>query len=486
MKRFPIKWAAALLVLTLGSQTLSAFCGFYVAKADASLFNNTSEVILARIANRSVVTMKSDFQGDVSEFAMVVPVPVVLKERDIRVVNASIFQTLNDYSAPRLVEYWDQNPCQRLEYKAYADFAVTSDMRSISLMFEDNVEEDLGVTIEAQYIVGEYDILILSANDSKGLKTWLTGNGYKIPGNAHEVLDPYIKNQLKFFVVKVNEEAYAKLGGRPLSPIQIAYNTDRFMLPIRLGMANSRGTQDMIVYALSDNGRVECTNYRNVDMPTANQIPLFVKEDFGDFYVDVFDRQYRQQGRNAVFTEYAWNVTPSWGGMKCDPCVGTPPVDQDLVNAGANWANTGQGVFITRMHVRYSRDKFPADLQFQVTPNKAHYQARYVLTHSASGDFSCEAGQDYLKDQRKRRVEEVENLEVLAGWTHHKAQRYIKELDHLMDDVPQQDKGEVVTPIPSPEGPRGPGTGVVVLLAFLGLMLGLKMLDRYRPPAVAS
>ena len=42
----------------------------------------------------------------------------------------------------------------------------------------------LGVTIEAQYTVGEYDILILSAQQSSGLETWLRENGYRIPAGA--------------------------------------------------------------------------------------------------------------------------------------------------------------------------------------------------------------------------------------------------------------------------------------------------------------
>ena len=41
--------------------------------------------------------------------------------------------------------------------------------------------DSLGVTIEAQYTVGEYDILILSAQQSTGLETWLRENGYRIP-----------------------------------------------------------------------------------------------------------------------------------------------------------------------------------------------------------------------------------------------------------------------------------------------------------------
>ena len=468
--------------LLLTAAEAPAFCGFYVAKADASLFNNTSEVILVRDQNHSVITMSSDFQGDVSEFAMVVPVPVVLNEQDIRVVRPWLFDQLNNYSAPRLVEYYDHNPCQQfVKNYAWAETRTLAGVAMMDMMVEFEEDADLGVTIEAQYLVGEYDILILSAKDSKGLKTWLTGNGYQIPGNAHEVLDPYIKNQLKFFVVKVNEQAYANLGSQGLSPIQITYESDRFMLPIRLGMANSKGTQDMVVYTLTRQGRVECTNYRNVEMPTGNNIPLFVKPDFGDFYVDLFDRQYTLNGRNSIFTEYAWTVTPSWGGMKCDPCVGPPPMEQEFADAGVDWLNSGDPVFFTRMHVRYSRDKFPQDLQFQVTPNKQHYQARYVLTHSASGDFSCEDGQAYLRTQRQRRQDEVDNLQALTGWQHHKSQRYITELDHLMNNASKDtNKGEVLpTPVPDlPPPPSGPGAGMWVLLGFFALLLTLKMLGR--------
>lgn len=114
-----------------------------------------------------------------------------------------------------------------------------------------------------------------------------------------------------------------KGGFTTLSPIQIRFDHPKFMLPLRLGMANSNGTQDMIVYAFSPNGRVECTNYRTVKIPTDRKIPLFIQHDFGSFYKSVFDRAYEREGKNCVFLEYAWNVTPSWGGMKCDPCVET-------------------------------------------------------------------------------------------------------------------------------------------------------------------
>ena len=87
--KFRISILLGLFLIT--SQELLAFCGFYVAKADAKLFNKSSQVIIARDGQHTVITMSNDYQGDAEEFAMVIPVPEVLEEKDIRVVNHAIF-----------------------------------------------------------------------------------------------------------------------------------------------------------------------------------------------------------------------------------------------------------------------------------------------------------------------------------------------------------------------------------------------------------
>ena len=97
----------------LAADSASAFCGFYVAHADATLFNDRSEVILVRDGQRTIITMSNDFKGNVKDFAMVVPVPTVLQQSDIRIVERNVFSALDAYSSPRLVEYWDENPCQK-------------------------------------------------------------------------------------------------------------------------------------------------------------------------------------------------------------------------------------------------------------------------------------------------------------------------------------------------------------------------------------
>ena len=407
----------------------SAFCGFYVSKADGTLKNKTSQVIIVRDGNRNVITMYNDFKGNLKDFAMVVPVPVVLQKKDIKVVEQSIFNTLNEYSKPRLVEYYDQNPCN--QYDEMKPAALSGKVPGIQLRGMGSLsksDKEYSVKIEAKYLVGEYAILILSAKESTGLKTWLEENGYKIPEGAEEVLEPYIKSNLKFFVVKVNEAEKKKLPGNFLRPIQISFTSPKFMLPIRLGMANADGDQDMIVYAFTKKGRIEATNYRTISLPTSKNIPLFVKNNFGNFYSNLFEHQWDKEGKAIAMLEYAWDVSPK-NFVKCDPCVATAPSTQDLVQAGVWWINRdwndysdvdneedySNNVYFTRLHVRYNRKFFPQDLMFQVTPNTENYQARYIVTHPATGDFSCDAGKKYLKELKQRRTDEMEMLTYLTG-----------------------------------------------------------------------
>lgn len=434
MKPILKKGAAVVILTAMIGHEAAAFCGFYVSKADGTLKNKTSQVILVRDGNRNVITMYNDFKGNLKDFAMVVPVPVVLQKKDIKVVDQAIFNTLNEYSKPRLVEYYDQNPCNRyMEDKLSGSVPGLQLNEVVVTGYGAAKRKDLGVRVEAKYLVGEYDILILSAKESSGLKTWLDENGYKIPAGADEVLEPYIKSNLKFFVVKVNEEEKKKLPGNFLRPLQISFSSPKFMLPIRLGMANADGDQDMIVYAFTKKGRIETTNYRTLSLPTSKNVPLFVKNNFGNFYANLFQHQWSKEGKALAMLEYAWDVSPK-NYVKCDPCVATAPSTQDLVQAGVWWINRdwndysdvdddedldySDNVYFTRLHVRYNRDKFPQDLVFQVTPNTESYQARYIVTHPATGDFSCDAGKKYLKDLKQRRSDEMEMLAYLTGKTY--------------------------------------------------------------------
>ncbi len=419
-----------------------AFCGFYVSKADTKLFNEASKVVMVRDGNRTVLTMANDYQGEAKEFATVVPVPTVLEKSQINVAEPALVDRIDAFTAPRLVEYHDPNPCEVMRFmeNSMAGGVMQKSARSIK---KKGGTKNYGVKIEAQYQVGEYDILILSAKESNGLGMWLSDNGYKVPETATKVLESYIKQGMKFFVAKVNLKEHSKLGYSYLRPLQMAFESEKFMLPIRLGMANAKDKQELFVFALTKNGRVETVNYRTVKIPSNMDLPPYLKnaEHFKKFYKDMFATAVRREDNKAVFLEYAWNM--SW----CDPCAADPLSTEELRKLGVFWVNDGivpgqPGIpkpmpkrafgggavqaYVTRLHVRYDNENFPDDLRFQITKDTSNYQGRYVLRHPYTGDAKCDAMDNYKKNLKVRQEKEITTLAHLTGWDRNQIEKDAK------------------------------------------------------------
>ncbi len=421
-------------IFLFGIKPALAFCGFYVAKADTSLYNQASQVIIARDADRTVLTMSNDYQGDVKDFALVVPVPVILKKEQVHVGDSKILTRLDNFSAPRLVEYFDPDPCDTRVYEFESfDLAPQSAPAARQLRRSNN----LGVTVEEKFSVGEYDIVILSAKESDGLETWLIQNGYQIPKGASALLQPYIRQNLKFFVAKVNLEEYNSNGFEKLRPLSMAYESPKFMLPIRLGMMNAQGDQDLIVYLLSPDGQVELTNYRTVKIPSDTEVPEFVESEFKNFYTSVFQQSYEREDKKVAFLEYAWDMG------SCDPCSAEPLNPEELKQAGVFWLDRtsnnpwgGSNVFITRLHVRYTRDKFPEDLKFHSTSDRTNFQGRYIINHPFTGAITCNAGREYKRSLHRRQEQEAQNLAKLTGWNIQQIRDRIDFAEVATEDIP--------------------------------------------------
>jgi hypothetical protein len=188
---------------------------------------------------------------------------------------------------------------------------------------------------------------------------------------------------------------------------------------------NSKGSQDLFVYALTKNGRVETTNYRTQKITSDKEVPVFVKEKFGDFYTSIYDEAARKEGGNGVFMEYAWDM--GW----CDPCAADPLSREQLQELGVFWLDGPDGpqkpqfrrpapqannVYVTRLHVRYDAESFPEDLKFHQTGDRSNFQGRYILRHPYKGEMKCDAAYDYKKMVNKRLDTEIDTLANLTGW----------------------------------------------------------------------
>jgi hypothetical protein len=427
--------AVGALALFGPTQRAEAFCGFYVSGADAHLTNNATQVVLMRQGTRTVLSMQNAYQGPPQDFAMVVPVPVVLQKENVKTLPRDVFDRVDRLTAPRLVEYWEQDPCPTARGREWFDLAAAAPMPMSAPSGAGAVMRKAAVKIEAQFSVAEYDIVVLSATDSSALDAWLHQNGYKIPAGAEPYLRPYVQMGMKFFVAKVDvsKVKLERVGNGPeqavLSPLRFHYDSDAFRLPIRLGLINSAGTQDIVVTILARGQRYEVANHDNVAIPTNIDVSDATRSAFASFYATLFDDTARRHPRSVV-TEY------SWAANSCDPCP-TPPLEEsDLLTLGADvlsapavapltaptpkgapilrpapaWTDTSDFV-ITRLHARYSKDALGDDMFFRTAAPIAggreflqsggkleqgaqaastnNFQARYVVRHPWTGPIAC-------------------------------------------------------------------------------------------------
>ena len=405
--------ATTLAVALVAPSAAHAFCGFYINGAGSEMFNDATQVVLMRKGTRTVLSMQNNYKGPPGEFAMVIPVPTVLQKEDVKTLPKDVFARVDQMGSPRLVEYWEQDPCGRDwdEYDRRRPMKMAGG-GGRSAPMEDKAD-DLGVTIEAKFEVGEYQILILSAKDSTGLETWLHQEHYQIPAGAEPFLRPYVESGMKFFVAKVDPKKVSFDGdGRAnLSPLRFHYDADEFNLPIRLGLANSSGTQDLIVSILSPNQRYEVANYKNVTIPTNLDVKDAVRQSFGSFYTALFDRTV-EKNPGAVVTEYAWTAST------CDPCPGPNLGGNDFFLLGSDVLDGPAGkptqyggwdFVLTRLHARYGKtitedlvfkqadpivggreNRVKGRLEERAQPSSVNnFQARYAIRHWWTGAITC-------------------------------------------------------------------------------------------------
>src|SRR5262249_46944740 len=151
------------------------------------------------------------------------------------------------------------------------------------------------------------------------------------------------------------------------------------------------------------------TNYRTVRIPTGVDVPLFVKAEFKPFYVAVFDEQVRREDMRVVVLEHAWDT--AW----CDPCAAEPLSAEELAKLGVG--GEGQGVFVSRLQVRYDAQPSREDLVFQEPADRQTFRGRYVLRHPGRGQATCEEASHYRQSLTARQEKEAQTLANLTGWS---------------------------------------------------------------------
>jgi len=426
------------LLLTLAfvaPSSAAAFCGFYVAPGDAKLVNKATRVALMRHGTTTVMSLQPDYEGPAEGFALVIPVPQVLKKDDVKTLDHSLFNTLDEFTSPRMSEYWEQDPCHPTRFYNFDDMLIDGEIQKKSQTAPQKPATPF-VKIEAKFEVAEYDIVVLSSNDGASLETWLTDRKYKIPKGAAPYLAPYINSGMYFFVAKVDPKR-AKFEGKRaiLSPLRFHYTSQDFTLPIRLGMINAEGEQDIVVFVLGEE-RFVPANYPHAPIPTNIVVKDKVRKNCAGFYEGLFAKT-RKENEGAIITEYVWELatiqskTEIVQGNTCDPCTTSVSyfAPEWLVSLGLDvfgvvlsaeskvaqplTAGTPKKLVVTRLHGRFKPDLKSPDIVFQkasplfggmgmpdakggLEPTVHRdavnmFQARYILLNKWKGKTLCKA-----------------------------------------------------------------------------------------------
>jgi len=381
MRRALICSLAALAALAAHSPEVRAFCGTYVG-GSGELYNSVSRVVLARFDGRTTITMANDITGDTTDFAVIVPVPNVPGADDVAVVDPDVIDRFDTYSEPREVSY----RCEDF-YNNESDADTDSDTDSDT---DADTDSDTDVDVEAQYIVGEYDVVILSADESGNLITWLNDNGYAVPTASEALLQEYIDGGSNFFAAKVDADAEIESGDM-LSPLQISYEADTWALPLRLGTLNSPGSQDLIVYTLNDysDGEAGISTYDEATVEDGCMYDHAEEHDsFESWYTDRLATAHEQPGLN-------WVVEYSWGNAGCDPCSDAIPDGDDAVTVGVPEDRAHYSEYwLTRMHLRYAPQEVETALGFYHSGIRQTRQQRYIQYDEVFEEFFevCDVG----------------------------------------------------------------------------------------------
>lgn len=349
-----------LTLLTLAlTPDAHAFCGTYIGPADARLENASSLVVVARQEGWTTLTLANDYDGDVTDFALVMPVPEVLDAEDVTVPDPEVLTALDAYTAPRAVEY----TCESWGWSNMVMAADSSAMRGAGGGPSEPPDVN-GVTVESSFTAGSYEVEVLSARGAGGLMRWLEDHGFALSEAAEPLLADYIEADQYFLTARVRLD---ELVPGTLPPLQLRYPSALWSLPIRLGTAVSPGEQELVLIALTppEDGRVGIANY--VEAEVEDECMMAPGADAASWYADRLTEAFA--GEAVWVTEYAWDM--GW----CDPCAADAPPAEQLEEVGV----VGYTPFVTRLRLRYTPEEVDADLALYAAGDRTQDQVRYIL-----------------------------------------------------------------------------------------------------------
>lgn len=378
--------------------TARAFCGAYAGSADQDLpANSRSDAILVRNGSTTTLTLAADIEGDVTDFALLLPVPAILTADDVQLADEALIETVKTYGTPRAVVYTCEDALEvdlpyGLPVGCTGSFGCATE--SDSGLGLPGPQADSSVVVESAFTVGNYELVVLSAEESHDLWTWLDQNGYALPPSGAGVLQEYIDQGVYFLAAKVALDA-APEAGMWLSPLQLTYEAEAFSLPIRIGTISAAGEQEVMlhVFAPEEFGQAGIANVEQVELDHECMWPADVA-DFSEWYNTRLGEHIGGEHGIRWLREHSWPVLSYAQDYHCDPCTPSGDFTQEQL-AGLGASPDWFDVHYTRLRVRYLPQDAAEDLVLYFDGQRdVKDQARFIAyDHSLEFLFPiCDQG----------------------------------------------------------------------------------------------
>lgn len=315
------------------AEPAAALNGFFAGKKDEPIRSHATHVVLMKKEPTTVVSVMPDYEGPLDGFALVLLVPKDVDARGVRTLKREFVDRVDQVSAPRFHEFWEQDPCdpsppqQEWERSLKVQGGGFLGGGAIS---SKKVAKELFLDVEAKEKAGEYKFTLLGANEDPA--AWLKSKGYRPPSGADAAVAPYLAQGMKALIAEVDPRRVELIGGdrAQLSPIR--YHTEQPFDTVvaKPGLVNSPGKQELFIYVIEPERRFETKNYKTVFPPTNIAVDFVVKERVGEFYNALYDIILTKNPNSFLF-EYAW-PTKGCG----EPCATEPLLIHELLSLGAD------------------------------------------------------------------------------------------------------------------------------------------------------
>lgn len=331
--RFPSLAFSLGLFAVLGARSAAA-SPVLIAGEGSEKVHSTMVSILKKDGT-SVVSVMSDYQGNLTPFSLIIPVPADVTPDRVTGLKREFIDRLDNISSPKFAEFWEKDPCEQgeaeqewqrdLTAKASTGFLGTVDTGGGS----QKVAKEMLMDMKAQEKTGEYVFSVLSADE---LRAHMQKRKLTLPAGGDASIDEYAKEGFRFLVADVETGRVELVGGSraQLSPIRFVTDSEYSTVPARFGLPSAAAKQELLLFTLVPDQRTQVKNYPTKAAPTNLAVDFEIKERMGEFYGALHDR-FLEKNPGTFLLEYAY---PS---SECGkPCPNEPLLPHELLSLGGD------------------------------------------------------------------------------------------------------------------------------------------------------